>query len=104
MNAADWSDQVRRLRAENDVSTRLLVNDSKVERDHAKFYASRAHTKMRYLPKAHPVDRFVTYVLGDTVSVLSLEQGNLVGIKITNRHLAANFEQTFDGLWDAAKP
>lgn len=49
------------------------------------------------------MDRFVVYVLGETVSILSLEQNILVGIKITNRHIAANFERMFDGLWDASK-
>ncbi len=102
VNGAEWSDKIRRLRAENDIGTRLLVNDSKVERDHEKFYASRMRTETRYLPKARAVDRFVVYVLGETVSILSLEQGNLVGIKITNRHVAANYEQLFDALWDAS--
>lgn len=99
----EWNDKVRRLRSENDVTTKLLVNDSREERAQMKFYGSRSHTEVRVLSKDHPVDRFVTYVLGDTVSILSMEQNNLVGIKITNRHIAANFEQVFDGIWDVSK-
>jgi hypothetical protein len=48
------------------------------------------------------VDRFVIYVLHETVSILSMEEGNLVGIKITNRHIAKNFEQVFAAMWEGA--
>jgi len=41
----------------------------------------------------------VMYIMGDVVSIMSMENKNLVGIKITNRHFADNFKNIFDILW-----
>ncbi len=99
----DWNDRVHRWRAENNIATKMLVNDSPEERSHAKFYASRKYFDYRLLSKDHRVHKFVIYVLGDTTSILSMEQNNLVGIKIINRHIAENFEAIFEGLWSKSK-
>ncbi len=99
----EWNGKVRRLRSEHDVSTLLLVNDSEVERRHQKYYRQRKHLAVRRLPKRSSVKAFVVYILGGTASILSMEERNLVGIRITNRHIAANFEKMFDAVWASSK-
>ena len=99
----EWKDKVRRLRAENAIATKMLINDSKEERGHLEYYRTRKHLEFRFLPKGQDVEKFVIYVLGDTVSILSMEQHNLVGIKITNRHIAKNYEQLFGAMWVQGK-
>ncbi len=99
----DWKERVRRLRKEKDIGTRLLINDSPIERKQAAYYRTRKRLDFRYLPKHAQLKKFVTYILGDTVSVLSLEKGSPVGIRIVNRHLAANFAQMFETMWSGAK-
>ncbi|HLD20492.1 MAG TPA: helix-turn-helix domain-containing protein [Patescibacteria group bacterium] len=95
----EWNDRVRRWRSENNIATKMLVNDSKEERSHEAYYKTRTFLDYRFLSKEHSVHQFVVYVLADTVSILSMEKNNLVGIKITNRHMANNFEALFQGLW-----
>lgn len=99
----DWKDRVRRLRTENDIATKMLINDSAEERKHLEYYRTRKHLEFRFLPKDQRIEKFITYVLGDTVSILSMEKNNLIGIKITNRHIAKNFEQLFGAMWLQAK-
>ncbi|GEM_PF-1038784 len=98
----EWDARVRRLRAERDIRMRLLVNDSPKERAHAAFYRSRTHTECRRLHSCL-VDRFALYLLGDTLGMLSLEQGNIIGIRVTNRHMVKNVQSLFDGLWAQGK-
>lgn len=92
-----WHARVKRHKADKDLSTRLLVNKSAIERRHAKYYASRAKTERRYLAK--PVERFALYVVGDTAAILSLDARNLLGIRIVNRVIADNLAALFDALW-----
>lgn len=99
----EWKAKVRRLRAEKNIATRLLVNDSKIEREQANYYRGRKHLEFRYLPKSVNLKKFVIYILGDTVSILSLEKNYPIGIKIVNRHIADNFLQMFLAIWKNAK-
>ena len=87
----DWHERVRRLRAGRDIRTRLLVNDSALERGKAAFYAARKGLEVRFLPPGRPVRGLALYVAGDIVSILSIAGNDLAGIKIANRHLAAGF-------------
>lgn len=98
-----WNDKVRRLRTENDISTKLLINGAGADVKNIDYYKKRKHLEFRLLPKSHPIDKFVVYILHETVSILSMEQNNLVGIKITNRHIAKNFEQVFGTMWESSK-
>jgi sugar-specific transcriptional regulator TrmB len=98
-----WKEKVRRLRKENDIGTRLLVNDSPIERKQAAYYRGRKRLEFRYLPKSARFMKFVLYVLGDTVAALSLEKRQPLGIRIINRSLAANFAQMFEAMWIASK-
>lgn len=101
--AEEWKEKVRRLRKENDIGTRLLINDSPTERKQAAYYRGRKRLEFRYLPKDVRLGKFVMYILGDTVAVLSLEKNHPVGIRIVNRHLAENFGQMFESMWAGAR-
>jgi len=99
----EWKGRIRRLREEKNISTKLLINNSKVERDQAAYYKKRKGLEFRYLPKGTAFKKFVIYILGDTVSILSLEKNYPVGIKIVNRHMADNFQEMFLAMWGQAK-
>lgn len=92
-----WRARVKRLKADKDISTRLLVNRSAEERRHARYYATRPKLERSYL--ARPVSRFGLYLAGDTAAILSLDGENLLGIRIVNRTIARNLEAVFDALW-----
>lgn len=99
----EWQDRVRRWKSEKQLLTKLLVNPSPLEIKKAAFYKKREGLEFRYLPKTKTMVAFALYILGDTVAVMSMEQGNLIGIKIVNAHLARNFEKIFEILWLQAK-
>ena len=99
----EWKEKIRRLRKESDIATQLLINDSPTERKQAAYYKGRKKLEFRYLPKGIRLEKFVAYILGDTVSLLSLEKNHPVGIRIVNRHIAANFEQAFSAIWQSAR-
>jgi predicted transcriptional regulator len=98
----EWHNLIKRWRTEQNIKTRLLVNDSKEERKHVAFYKSRKHTASKFLGKDQSVKDFALYILGDTVSILSLEKNNSVGVKITNQMLVDNFKKIFRGLWQTS--
>jgi sugar-specific transcriptional regulator TrmB len=99
----EWRERVRRLKAEKDIATRLLVNRSPVERAHAAFYRTRPRLERRHLRR--PVRAFGLYLVGDMAAILSVEENNLIGLRIVNRHIAANLGELFAGLWHgAARP
>ena len=97
--AQEWHERVKRLKKEKNISTKLLINPSKEEKRHQEYYASRKALTYRFLSKKYAVESFGLYILGDMVSILSMEHGNLVGIHLTNKHLAKNFKEIFEGLW-----
>lgn len=99
-----WHDHVKMWREDRKIHTQLLINDSKEERKHMSFYKSRKYTTSRLLPKDQSVKDFALYILGDTVSILSLEKNNSVGVKITNQALVDNFKNIFKGLWVNSSP
>jgi hypothetical protein len=99
----EWHDQVKMWRNERNITTELLINDSKEEKKHLPFYKSRKHTTSRFLPKDQVFKDFALYILGDTVSILSLEKNNSVGVKITNQAMVDNFKNLFKGLWSNSK-
>lgn len=95
----DWSDMVKRLAKEKNIKTKLLVNSSKLEKGKSKYYASRNALQYRFLPEKNAVHQFALYIIGDTIAIMSMEKNNLVGIQITNNHLADNFKKNFDTVW-----
>ena len=97
--SADWKELVKRLRSEKNIKTELLINDSAIEKKQASYYKTRKHVRYKFLPKTAKLKDFSLYILGDTVSLLSFEKNNLVGVKITNKTIADNFKQTFQALW-----
>lgn len=96
----DWHDRIKRWRTEKNVKTRLLVNPSKLEKAKQKFYRGKKGLEFRILPPKNQVSQFAMYLINDMVSILSMENNNLVGILITNQHLAKNFENLFGILWN----
>lgn len=42
---------------------------------------------------------FALYLLADTVNILSMEQHQLVGIKIVNETIAENLQRMFAAIW-----
>ncbi|MFA5927592.1 MAG: helix-turn-helix domain-containing protein [Patescibacteria group bacterium] len=98
----EWHDLVKHFKVERGIKTKLLINDSATERDKAKYYQTRNALEFRLLPKSTVIKEFAIYVVGDMVSILSFESGGLVGIRITNQHLAGNFSQIFASLWQCS--
>lgn len=99
----EWRTRVKRFKTEKRLVTKLLVNHSKEERLQAKLYARKRGLEVRTLPKQHTVHDIAQYILGDTIVLLSLEQGNLLGMTITNASLAQNYATLFDALWAQGK-
>ena len=100
--APEWKEEMRRLKSERSIDTRLLVNPTALERKRMKPLKSR-HLDYRFLKPKHRVSRFALYLLGDVVSTMSLEENRWVGVRLTDRHLAANWVQLYEAIWDASK-
>ena len=75
-----------------------LVNPSQLEKEKARFYRTRRALEFGFLPQDHQVSEFALYIFEDIVSILSMENNNLIGVKITNQHIADNFIQLFEAL------
>lgn len=99
----EWSDRVRRWIDERHMRTKLLVNASQLERSKGAFYRKQKAFDLRFLPPTNAMRDFGMYIMGDTIAILSVEQGNLIGVQITNQHLAQNFKNVFEGLWHRSK-
>ncbi len=99
----DWHHRVERIKAEKKIETKLLVNPSKIEKSKEKIYKSEKNLAYRFLPADHAVQGFALYIIGDTTAIMSMEQNNLVGIKISNAHIALNFRAVFESLWQSGK-
>ena len=99
VHEAPWRKRVAELKARVGLETRVLVNDSATEREHADDYATRRATEVRYLPSATRFEHFACYLLGDVVSLLSFDDQALIGLRIANRTYAAGFRTLFEALW-----
>jgi hypothetical protein len=96
-----WKEQMRLLKTERRIETRLLVNPSKVERGRLAEARSN-HLTVRFLKPKYRVKQFALYLLGDVVSTLSFEENRWVGVRLTDRHLAANWGQIYEAIWDGS--
>ena len=99
----EWHERVKNIKAEKDIQTKLLVNDSKEERINQNLYEKRKGLSVRFLPKVDRLEKFAIYINKDTFTMLSFEKGNMVGIKITNKNLAENNIKIFESLWGKSK-
>ncbi len=99
----DWHDRIKRIKTEKNIQTKLLINSSKIEKEKVNYYKQRKNLEFKYLPPKNSVKQFAFYLVGDTASIMSMENNNLIGIKITNQHLADNFMQVFKILWDKGR-
>ena len=95
----EWHDRVKRLKIEKNIQTKLLINNSELEKKQAKNYKNKKGLKTKFLPTGKEVKDFAIYIIADMISILSMEKNNLVGIKIINKHMADNFKQIFEALW-----
>jgi sugar-specific transcriptional regulator TrmB len=98
----EWHERVKRIKIEKNITTKLLINQSKEEKAHIPRYKQTRGLEFRFLGEKDSVKEFALYVLDDTVSTLSMEQGNLVGVRTVNLHLARNHVKIFQALWDKA--
>ena len=99
----DWHDRVKRLKVEKNIRTKLLINNSKIEKEHAKAYQSKKGLAVSYLSTKHSVKQFAIYLIGDVIAIMSMEKNNLIGIKITNRSMTENFKAMFEGMWKPSR-
>ncbi|MFH1029968.1 MAG: helix-turn-helix domain-containing protein [bacterium] len=99
----DWHDSIKKRKKEKNLLTKLLINDSLLENQKKEYYILRKKLEFRYLAKDYSLKQFAFYLVGDIVSILSMENNNLIGIRITNRHLAENFRIIFENLWNKSK-
>jgi DNA-binding MarR family transcriptional regulator len=99
----EWRGTIRRWKSQKNIRTKLLVNDSALERSKGSFYRSTTGLAHRRLPKHKSMKEFALYILGDTVATLSMERGHMVGLRMTNAHLAENYRTLFETLWDSAQ-
>jgi len=100
---SEWDERLDRWKKEKNITTKLLVNPSKTEKAQSRFYRSLKDHSVRYLNAANAVSDYGLYIIGDTVAILSIEKNNLIGIQITNQHLAENFKQVFAGIWATSR-
>ncbi|MFA6397608.1 MAG: helix-turn-helix domain-containing protein [Candidatus Paceibacterota bacterium] len=99
----DWHGKVKKIRQEKNIKTKLLINNSILEKKKSDYYKSRKGLEIKHLSSGNSVDKFALYIIGDIVSILSMENNNLVGIKIVNQHLANNYKVIFNNLWKNSK-
>jgi DNA-binding MarR family transcriptional regulator len=97
-----WKDRVRELKRAHPLHTRLLLNRSEEEQARGPFYRSRPQLEHRFLPVGFRLERFALYLAGDSVAVMSMEEGNLVGVQLDSPHLARNFAALFGALWEVS--
>lgn len=95
----EWHEKTKYHKINKNISTKILINDSEIEHQNLKVYQSRKKLEVKYLSKEDSVKDFAMYIIGDVVSILSMENTNLVGIKITNQNLADNFKNIFNSIW-----
>jgi sugar-specific transcriptional regulator TrmB len=96
-----WREEMRRLKKERGVTTELLVNPSVLEKNRLA-ERTHEHLSVRFLKSKYQVKQFGLYLLGDVVSTLSFEENRWVGVRITDRHLAANWGRIYEAMWDNA--
>lgn len=94
-----WHNRVKRWKSEKNIKTKLILNPSTTEKDKVSYYKKKRGLEFKFLPKNKSVKNFAIYIMSDTVSILSIEKNNLVGIKITNKHISLNFKNIFELLW-----
>jgi sugar-specific transcriptional regulator TrmB len=97
-----WKERVRKLKQGQSLRTRLLLNRSQDEERRQPFYRSRPDLEHRFLPAGCRLERFALYLAGETVAVMSMEEGNLVGVQIRSPHLAATFAALYRALWEVS--
>lgn len=95
-----WQDEKRR----KDIRSKILIKTSQIEKEKQQFYQDLHAVEVRYLPQNHPLSRFSITVIGDISTIISLESGNITGIKIANEHIAKNQIALFMSLWAVGKP
>lgn len=94
----EWNQRVAKIKREKNIQTKLFVNTSGTERKKQDIYNAKAHTIAFFLPKNSTIENFAIYTIGDSVSLMSTEAQNLVGIYIINKNFADNINTILDAL------
>ena len=94
-----WHDRIKKIKIEKNITTKLLINKSPIEKKHLPLYQSKKKLVYNFLPQTSLISQFALYIIGDMCSILSIEQGNLAGVHIINQRIADNFKNLFEGLW-----
>lgn len=97
---SEWFDFTEGLKFKKNIKTLLLVNDSKEEREKSLLYKDQSDLSFKFLSPKKPLKNFGLYILNDVLSILSVEEENLVGIKVKNENITNNLKQIFAGLWE----
>jgi hypothetical protein len=100
---SEWHSKIGKIKKEKSITTRLMVNGSKIEKSHAAVYKKTKGLTVRMLPAKSSLEHFAVYIMDDMVNILSFESGNLIGISITNRIIAQNIKVIFELMWASAK-
>ena len=99
----EWHGKIKKIKQEKNMKTKLLINDSVIEKNHASFYKKTKGLSVAKLSKKAIVNQFALYIIDDMVSILSFEKNNLVGIHMVNASIANNFKTIFELAWTQAK-
>lgn len=97
----EWDNLAKRIKTANNISAKLIINNSKTEKEQERYYKNKKHLIYNFLPKNAKLENFAIYIIADMVSILSMENNNLAGVKITNKNIAENFKTIFSSIKDS---
>lgn len=95
----DWNKISRSLKEKKWIKTMLILNDTITERKKEDYYKNTSLLEYKFIKKEYLFVDFALYILDDTISMISLENNNLVWIKIINSNLAKNQKNIFMNIW-----
>jgi sugar-specific transcriptional regulator TrmB len=98
-----WLSRVARWKKEKNIRTKLLINDSTIERSKRSFYQNQEGLSFRYIPQKSSVASFASYTVGHIALLLSFEGALSMGIVIRNKVIAENNAIIFNALWEQSK-
>lgn len=96
----EWNNLSRKLKEKKNIKTLLILNDSDEEREKEPYYKQISLLEYKFINEKYNFTDYALYILDDTISMISLENNNLVWVRITNKNLANNHKNIFNSLWD----
>jgi hypothetical protein len=74
----EWNKLSKTLKKQKNIETCLIINNSEIEKKKKNFYDSHKFLEYKYINPKHNLKDFSLYILGDTISMISVENNNLV--------------------------